>query len=96
MLEKIKTLLGLAGSDKDALLLVLIENTTREVLEYCHLDCISNVEYIICEMVVFKYNLLGTEGLNSESYSGVTFSYLTDYPESIVRQLKKHRRLVTY
>nr|DAT70848.1 MAG TPA: Head Tail Connector Protein [Caudoviricetes sp.] len=49
----------------------------------------------IISMVVYKYNRLGTEGLDSEGYSGVSFGYSTDYPESIMRALKSQRKLIT-
>ena len=39
-------------------------------------------------MVVFLYNRLGTEGLNSESYSGVSYNYSSDYPEYILSALE--------
>ena len=46
-------------------------------------------------MVAYNYNRLGTEGLDSEGYSGVSFNYSADYPEPIIRALKAKRKLIT-
>ena len=93
MLEKIKMLLGLTSTDKDELLTYLLQNAQDEAIKYCHTDDIYDLENCICDMVVFNYNMLGSENLNSESYSGVNYSYKSDYPESILRQLNAHRKV---
>jgi hypothetical protein len=50
---------------------------------------------VILKMAVFDYNRLGTEGLESEGYSGVSFNYADDYPEYILRSLRSKRRIKT-
>ena len=45
-------------------------------------------------MVVYKYNRIGTEGVDSEGYSGVNFQYTSDYPENIMRGLRAKRKVV--
>ena len=95
MLEKIKLLLGLSEDDsKDDLLTLLIERAIDEAINYTHNDDIAGYETVICSMVVYNYNRLGTEGVDSEGYSGVSFSYSADYPQSIIRQLKAHRKVI--
>lgn len=95
MLEKIKLLLGLTGNDKDDLLNVLIEQATVEAQDITHNDNIAELNTSIVQMVVYKYNRIGTEGLDSEGYSGVSFNYLNDYPEPLMRALKAKRKIVT-
>ena len=95
MLEKIKLLLGLTSNDKDELLMALIENAIEEAINYTHNDSIAGYESVICNMVIYMFNRLGTEGVNAESYSGVSFTYSSDYPESILRPLKAHRKVIT-
>ncbi len=96
MLDNIKMLLGLTDDDsKDELLMLLIERCINEAKNYTHNDSIVNYENVINDMVVYSYNRLGTEGLNSETYSGVKFDYASDYPESILRQLRSHRKIMT-
>lgn len=94
MLNKIKTLLGLTDSSKDAILTLLINSACEEARHITHNDNINMLEMTIIDMVIYKYNRLGTEGVNKEGYSGVNFEYSSDYPESIIRQLKANRKLV--
>lgn len=86
-------LLGLTSTDKDELLTYLIQNAQDEAINYCHTDDIYSLENCICQMVVYNFNMLGSENLNSESYSGVNYSYRSDYPDSIIRQLNSHRKV---
>lgn len=94
MLEKLKSLLGISDTSKDTLLLLLIDNAEQEYLSYTHRKEAIGVENLLIQMAVYNYNRLGTEGVDSENYSGVSFGYSTDYPESIIRQLKSHRKVV--
>ena len=94
MLENIKTLLGIADDSKDELLMVLIESCINEAKNYTHNDSIIGYENVIDDMVIFRFSLLGTEGLDAETYSNVKFEYSADYPESILRQLRSHRKIM--
>ena len=94
MLQKIKLLLGIADTSKDDVLNLLIDLAKNQVIDYTHKPhCLPLLEGTVCDMVVYNYNRMGTEGLSSEGYSGVSFSYSTDYPESILRSLRAHRKL---
>lgn len=90
MLEEIKLLLGLDAS-KDTLLSLLLSQAEDEAKDYTNNENIS--ENLIVQMAIYKYNRLGTEGLNSENYSGVSFNYMSDYPETIVKQLRRFKKL---
>ncbi|MBB6622238.1 phage head-tail connector protein [Clostridium gasigenes] len=82
---------------KDELLLDLIEDTIIDVQDYTNTEegfimpkgCIG----IIKDIVVIKANKLGAEGLASESYSGVSQSFLDDLPKDLFRKLKRFRKL---
>lgn len=98
MLNKIKILLGLNDDSKDDLLTTLIELCEGEACEYCGIDSADGMDSVIIQMVVYKYNRLGTEGLSGESYSGASYSY-TDYPANITSLLenrKKSRKLEVF
>ena len=95
MLDNIKTLLGLNDSSKDELLTILLEQAIEEAISYTHNNCLAGLESTICRMVVYNYNRISTEGVDSESYSGVTYNYSADYPENIMRVLKSHRKIRT-
>lgn len=94
MLDNIKLLLGLTDNSKDEVLMVLIQRAINEAKNYTHNNSIKDYENVIDDMVIYNYNRLGTEGLASESYSGVDFKYSSDYPESILRQLRSHRKVM--
>lgn len=95
MLNKIKLLIGITDNSKDELLLTLIDQATNELITFTHNPkCVPIMENTIIEMAIYKYNRLGSEGLASEGYSGVSFSYTTDYPESILRSLRNHRKAI--
>lgn len=94
MLNKIKLLLGLTDDSKDELLMVLIERAEDEARVFCHRDDIVGLDNCIISMVVYNYNRIGTEGLKGEDYSGITFNYTEDYPDSILRTLKAFRKIV--
>ena len=94
ILNKVKLLLGDAAIGKDELIAQLIGMATLQVINYTHNnDCANALEDTIAEMVVYNFNRLGSEGLNSEGYSGVSFSYSPDYPNSIMRSLNAYRKL---
>lgn len=95
MLENIKLLLGITSTEKDALLTLLINQALDEAVVYTHNDCIEDLSTAIQTMVVYNYNRLGTEGVDSEEYSGVNFQYSSDYPESIMRMLRAKKKVRT-
>lgn len=92
MIDKVKLLLGLTDSSKDKLIEVLIDGAVEDAV------AITGNKYIqdelpntIVKMVVYNYNRLGTEGLETESYSGVTYNYSNGYPQDILNTLNKKR-----
>ena len=95
MLQKMKTLIfglnGGATNDYDDTLNTLLDMATSEAVDYSGCDDIKKLENIIVQMAVIKYNQLGAEGLQSENYSGGSYTYLTDYPEQILKQLRQHK-----
>ena len=94
MLTNIKLLLGITDSSEDDKLELLIDMCTSEAKNYTHNDSIEGYDNVIEDMVIYSFNNLGSENLKSESYSGVKFDYRDDYPESILRQLRSHRKVV--
>lgn len=93
ILTRIKTLLGL-DSDKDALLSILIEDAEQEFMDMCNRDDIPDTANgLIAQMVMHKYNQLGSEGIASQGFSGVSQSFMNDYPETIKKAFAKYRKL---
>ena len=96
MLDMVKMLLGITSTDKDELLLFLIEKAEDEARNICHRTDLCGLENVICDMVVYNYNRIGTEGLDREVYSGITYEYTSDYPQSIYRQLLGYRKIIVW
>lgn len=96
MLEQLKTLLGLSGTEQDAVLNFLIEDCKAFAADYCNLaEYNENLDSIVVKMALERYNQMGNEGVSSVSYAGTSESYLTDYSAPIYKALRKHRRLKT-
>lgn len=95
MLEKIKILLGDRKINySDGLLQLMLDMAEAEVLDYTKRDAIDNaLESIIIQLVLMRINKIGAEGIASQSYSGVSESYLTDMPSDILRVLNSKRRI---
>ena len=84
-------LLGIDDASKDTRLSLLLEQAEDEAIAYTNNNNIA--DNLIIQMAIYKYNRLGTEGLNSENYSGVSFNYMDDYPENLVKQLRRFKKL---
>ena len=88
MLEDIKTLLGPAAEGKDEVIQLLINLATDDAVSKTGCSDVLYLQSVITEMTIYKFNRLGTEGLESENYSGITYKYESDYPESILAALE--------
>jgi hypothetical protein len=96
MIEEIKILLGeAAGNYTDAQINLAYKRALTEVEEYCKRDADAALEMIAEDIAVIKLNRTNTEGLASQSYSGVSESYINDYPENIKAALNRKRKLIT-
>lgn len=95
MLEKLKLLLHREDTDRDdELLTTLISLCKEEAYIYCNLDEYSDaLDYIVIQMVIERFNRIGSEGLVSQTSSGVAAEYDSFYSQKVVRLLNKHRRV---
>lgn len=96
-LNWVKVLLGMDMKDesKDLLLNILSEAAESDFLAYTHRTGIPDSAIcVIVEMIVIKYNLLGTEGLASQSYSGITETY-ANYPPQLINALNSFKKVKT-
>ena len=87
ILEQIKIL---SGNTNEALISLLIDKTKIEISDYIKNsfdESNSSMLNVLTDIVVIKLNRFGTEGLSSQSYSGVSESYINEYPQSIIKQL---------
>lgn len=96
VLQSLKLRPGLSNLSDD-LLKDFIQDSFNDVSEYINLEdglempmvCIS----IVKDLVVIKVNKIGSEGISSESYEGVSHSYIDGIPKEIKARLRRYRRL---
>lgn len=94
MIEEIKILLGDASSNyTDAQISLCYKLALAEVEDYCNREADGTLEMIAQKIAVIKLYRLGTEGLASQSYSGVSESYVNGYPADIQAVLNRKRKL---
>lgn len=92
----IEKLLELVPNAKVELLELLIDRCEEDLLNECYIDEVpKRAENVLVQMVMWHYNQLGGEGLASQSYSGQSESYLTDYPANLKRSMHRFRGLKT-
>lgn len=94
MLEEIKLLLGEAAPNySDAQISLAYKLSLAEVEDYCNRDADAALELIAERIAVIKLNRINTEGLSSQSYSGVNESYVDGYPADIQAALNRKRKI---
>lgn len=94
MLEEIKTLLGDAAANySDAQISLCLKMALSEVQAYCNRELDFELEIVAQRIAIIKLNKLNAEGLSSQSYSGVSESYIDGYPADIMAVLKRKRRM---
>lgn len=94
MLEEIKLLLGDAASNyTDAQISLALKMSLAEVEDYCNREADATLELIAEKIAVIKLNRINTEGLASQSYSGVSESYIDGYPAEITAVLNRKRKI---
>ena len=94
MIEEIKLLLGDAASNySDAQIALALKLALAEVETYCNRSLDYELEIIAEKIAVIKLNRMNTEGLASQSYSGVSESYIDGYPAEILSVLNRKRKI---
>lgn len=94
MIEEIKILLGDAASNySDAQIGLCAKMAMAEVQGYCNREIDYELEIIVERIAIIKLNRMNTEGLASQSYSGVSESYVDGYPADIKAVLNRKRKI---
>ena len=74
LLNRIKTLLQI--NDNDELIYEIVEITKEKILNYINeKELPSELEFILVELSIERYNRIGSEGIASESVDGKNVSY---------------------
>ena len=90
-IDTLKTLLQIDES-QDELLGTLIEQCSEEYLRRTHQDVVD--ESIVNAMVMERFSRLGSEGVQTISYSGISESYESDYSETTKALIRSKTRMV--
>lgn len=96
MLEKIKILLGIAGTEKDVLISIYIKQALNEIEIYTQQPFEIAMESLAEQMVVEKYNRRFSEGVSSSSVNGLSTSFKDGYSKEIMLQLNQLKRRVRF
>ena len=92
MLDNLKLLLNITGTDKDDILNLLIDLATSDFEDLTHAVTLDN--NIILRMAQVRYQKLGREDIESESFSGASTSYSSSYPDDLMRAIKAKRKVI--
>lgn len=82
MLNNILKILGISSTntEKVALVELLIEQSKAKVCAYIDSTTVpAELNFIIIELTIDRYNKVGSEGLASESIEGIQYSYATSF-----------------
>lgn len=93
MIEEIKVLLGkTAVNYTDEQIGLCLKQSLAEVEAYCNREIDYELEIVAEKITVIKLNRLGTEGIASHSFTGVSESFLNGYPTEILLVLNSKRK----
>lgn len=90
LLSKIKFMLN---ETDDILIQIIIDDVTEYLSSITNLAKEEIPTMLIKDLVIIRYNKLGSEGLNSEAYSGVTQNFINGLPEDLKTQIKTLRKV---
>nr|DAJ70448.1 MAG TPA: Head Tail Connector Protein [Caudoviricetes sp.] len=94
MTEEIKIMLGDAAENfTDSQIGLALKQSLAEVEAYTNRKIDYELEIIAERIAVIKLNRTNTEGLSSQSYSGVSESYFDGYPADIQAVLNRKRKI---
>lgn len=94
MIEEIKLMLGDAASNyTDAQISLALKLALAEVEAFCKREADDVLELCAERIAIIKLNRMNTEGLASQSFSGVSENYIDGYPEDIQAILRGKRKL---
>ena len=87
-------MLGDAASNyTDERINLAYKTALAEVEDYCNREADATLELLAEKIAIIKLNRMNTEGLASQSYSGVSESYIDGYPAEILAVLNRKRKI---
>ena len=78
LLNRIKTLLNIEGNEN--LIYEIVNITEAKILNYINAsEMPKELEFVLIELSVQRFNRIGSEGISSESIDGKSVSYDDDF-----------------
>ena len=78
LLNRIKTLLNIEGNEE--LITEIVNITEAKILNYINdIEMPIELEFVLIELSVQRFNRIGSEGISSESIDGKSVSYDDDF-----------------
>lgn len=94
MVEDIKVMLGDAANNfTDAQIEIALRYAKAEIEAYTNRKVDTELEMIVARVAIIKLNRTNTEGLISQSMSGISENYIDGYPQDILAVLNRKRKL---
>lgn len=94
MIDEVKVMLGESAENyTDAQIGLAVKQAMLEVETYCRRKLDIELEMVAERIAVIKLNRMNSEGLASQSYSGVSESYVDGYPADILSILNRKRKI---
>ena len=76
MLEKLKLMLGLTGTDQDVKLQWLLSTAEQRLMILIGTDYVPvELEYIVIEVAIIRYNRIASEGMSANSVEGESLTW---------------------
>ena len=90
-----KTLLGIAGTAQDDILLVYGNTAEIDALKMTHNQDVLFDDYLLARMIQAQFNRRNEEGIASQSVATVSESYTTGtgYPDAVRNALRGYTKL---
>lgn len=93
-IDSLRLLLGeLADSYTDEQLRYFLQEAHLWVKDYCNREPVGILEITSIKIAANRLLRMGTEGLASQSYSGVSESYIDGLPADILATLNANRKI---
>ena len=91
MLSIIKTYLDTTDTLQDPLLIQIISDVSRRVINYVSADVLpTELEWIVQELSIIRFNKIGSEGLISEGEEGKSLTFKDNEFNDYIPELDKY------
>ncbi|WP_194190376.1 phage head-tail connector protein [Clostridium chrysemydis] len=90
MLEQFKVLLG--KEIENGIATVYLNRASSAVLKLTRrTEVTQELEDIIVDLAIYRYNMQNSTHLKSENYDGASFSYNTDIPDFLLSEINEFK-----